>query len=143
VVFDTVLFVSAFLTPGGLAYELLRLARRRRFLLWTSEEILAETRRSLLQKAHIREKYLYTDEEVLRFLEALRKACSVATALPTVSGVTPDPHDDKIIACALAARADSIVSRDAHLLNLQAYQGITMLTPEEFIRLLREHNDRE
>ena len=39
--------------------------------------------------------------------------------------------------CALAASAEYIVTRDKDLLSLGAYEGITMITPEEFLQVLR------
>jgi uncharacterized protein len=42
--------------------------------------------------------------------------------------VLVDPDDDHVIACALAAQADLIVSGDAHLLNLKSYQRIPILS---------------
>ena len=44
--------------------------------------------------------------------------------------VVPDDADnDHVIACAVAARADIIVSGDKHLLNLREYRGIRIVTP--------------
>ena len=48
-----------------------------------------------------------------------------------------DPDDDKIIACALAAGAEYVVSRDHDLLSLGAYAGITMIAPEPVLRIVR------
>ena len=42
--------------------------------------------------------------------------------------VTRDPDDDRVLACALAAQADLIVSGDAHLLDLKSYQRIPIVT---------------
>ena len=38
------------------------------------------------------------------------------------------PDDDHVLACALAAQADLIVSGDSDLLNLKRYQGIEIVT---------------
>ena len=40
---------------------------------------------------------------------------------------TADPDDDHVLACAIAAQADLIVSGDSHLLDLKSYQGIFIL----------------
>ena len=49
--------------------------------------------------------------------------------------VKEDPDDDKFIEAAIAGRADLIISRDNHLLKLQRYKNIKIITPEEFLRL--------
>lgn len=47
--------------------------------------------------------------------------------------VERDPDDDHVIACAIAARADAIVSGDRHLLDLGQHQGIAILTAADAI----------
>ena len=42
--------------------------------------------------------------------------------------IVRDPADDQVLACALAARADLIVSGDAHLLDVSYFQGIAIVT---------------
>ena len=41
--------------------------------------------------------------------------------------VLDDADDDHVLACALAAQADLIVSGDAHLLNLKRYHGMRIV----------------
>jgi putative PIN family toxin of toxin-antitoxin system len=48
--------------------------------------------------------------------------------------VLNDPDDDHVLACAVAAKADLIVSGDSDLLDLKAYQGIPIETPAEALR---------
>lgn len=48
-----------------------------------------------------------------------------ATITPTIAG---DPDDDQVLAAALAAKADFIVSGDAHLLQLKSFLGIEIVT---------------
>ena len=42
--------------------------------------------------------------------------------------VLVDPDDDAVLACAIAAQAEIIVSGDSHLLGLRWYQDIAILT---------------
>ena len=51
--------------------------------------------------------------------------------------VERDPNDDMIVACALVAPADYIVTRDDDLLSLNVYESIAMITPEAFMTVLR------
>ena len=47
--------------------------------------------------------------------------------------ILADPDDDQVLACALAARAEAIVSGDSHLLNLREYGGIPILTATKLL----------
>lgn len=137
-VLDTTVLVSAFLTPGGLSSEILRFARLKVFEFISSDDILGETRISLLEKDHIRQRYPYTDERISEFMSILEEISTKATTIPTISVIKQDPKDDKILACAIASKSGFIITRDSHLLDLKEYQGIKILRPENFIRILRE-----
>jgi uncharacterized protein len=63
---------------------------------------------------------------------------TVVSDIPLLTGIVRDPNDDIIVACAVAANADFLVSRDKDLLTLSSYESINMLTPEPALRLLRE-----
>ena len=62
---------------------------------------------------------------------------TIVPTLPDLRVMVRDPKDDMIIACAVAAQADYIVSRDRDLLDLGTYQEIQIVTPEAFIQYLR------
>jgi len=53
-----------------------------------------------------------------------------------IARISADPEDDHVLACALAARADLIVSGDADLLNLKSYQGIPIIAATEALQRL-------
>jgi predicted nucleic acid-binding protein len=50
--------------------------------------------------------------------------------------VIADADDDAVLACALAASADIIVSGDAHLRNLKTWHGIRILSTAAAIALI-------
>lgn len=60
----------------------------------------------------------------------------VVTPAPLPAPVSRDPDDDAVIAAAIAASADVIVTGDQDLLVLRAYRGIDILTPREFLERL-------
>jgi putative PIN family toxin of toxin-antitoxin system len=73
--------------------------------------------------------------------ELLARYAAVATLVepaPIHAAVAADPDDDAVIACAVAAQADVIVSGDKHLLDLQQYQNIPILTAAELVQRLAE-----
>lgn len=61
---------------------------------------------------------------------------SLPDTIPTVSG---DAEDDGVIACAVAAQAEYIVSGDKrHLLPLREYQQTRIVSPAEFLTVIRQ-----
>ncbi len=139
-VLDSTILVSAFLTKKGLSAELLRQAETGAFRLCLAEEILAETQRVLLGYDRIRKRYDYPDQSVIKFVQSLRIVADIATNLPQIREVAGDPNDDMILACAIKSQAGYLITRDDHLLSLANSQKVKILSPEEFIAILRKKN---
>ena len=138
-VLDSSVLMSIFLTPRGSSVQVLRAARRGAFVLCLSPEIIAETVRKLRAKqAAFQARYAYTDERIERYAALLLGAAELVTDLPDLAGAVPnDPKDDPIVATAVAAKADYLVSGDRrHLLPLGEYQGIRIVGVREFLDLL-------
>jgi len=135
---DSTVLVSAFLRKEGVSAVLLRHAAGGDFALYLSPEIIIETETVLLERAHIRRRYNYSNDEVAEFCQELRASFFLITDLPQLIGIVRDPNDDMIIATAQRAHTAYIVTRDKDLLSLQTYEDITILTPEVFMGVLRE-----
>lgn len=133
-VLDSSTLVSAFLTAGGTPATLLRLARQGAFSLHLSDDILLETTQVLLRPRLI-ERYRYTAEDVEAYQAALATIATIEADLPELTGVVPgDPKDDVIIATAVRAEADYLVTGDRrHLLPLGMYAGVKIVTPRDFL----------
>lgn len=71
-----------------------------------------------------------------RSLAELRQLADVIEPPPLAAPVCRDPDDDAVLALALAAQADLIVSGDDDLLALTHYQGIPIVNPAEALRLV-------
>ena len=50
-----------------------------------------------------------------------------------IKRIKDDPDDNAILECALAADAEYIVTGDPHLLSLDSFKGIQILTPATFL----------
>jgi putative PIN family toxin of toxin-antitoxin system len=137
IVLDSTVLVSAFLAPQGAAAAVLGQVRAGRVALTLSEAILAETARVLLTAPHIRARYHYPDSAVQAFCTGLAQVNRLLTDFPPVSGVCRDPDDDMVLACAVAAQAQYLVTRDKDLLDLQQYAGIAIVTPEALLTWVR------
>jgi uncharacterized protein len=138
-VLDSSVLLSTFLTPRGTSAELLRAVLRGDFVLCLSAEIVEETTRKLRGKSEaFRRRYGYTNEEVEEHAVLLLANAEPVTNLPDLAGAVPgDPKDDVIVATAVAAGADYLVTGDRrHLLTLGAYRGVRIVGVREFLDLL-------
>jgi putative PIN family toxin of toxin-antitoxin system len=99
--------------------------------LYISEDIGLEISKVLQypQVAEILMKIGMREKDVLLILTNNSK--KVETKLKLLI-INEDPEDNKILECALAAKADIIVSGDKHLLNLGKFKKTKILTPREF-----------
>ena len=52
---------------------------------------------------------------------------------PDLNVVGEDPDDDKFIECAVALKADFVISGDKNLIAIKDYMGIKIVTPREFL----------
>lgn len=71
-----------------------------------------------------------------RALAEVRQLAEVIEPLPLPAPVCRDPDDDEVLALALAAQVDLIVSGDDDLLVLQVFEGIPILTPSQALQHL-------
>lgn len=74
-----------------------------------------------------------TPREIVLGYAALSAVVHPAVIPPTIRA---DPDDDEVLACAVAAQADAIVSGDRHLLALNEFQGIKIIRPAELLQLV-------
>ena len=134
-VLDSSVLISAFLTPRGTCAELLRAGGRGAFVLYLSPELLADMASPLLRERKLQARYNYDQARVAMFRRHLAALAQSVTDLPELSGAVPlDPKDDVIIATAVKARADYLVTGDCrHLLALGEYEGIRVVTPRQFL----------
>ena len=77
-----------------------------------------------------------------QFPRGLAKSARNFPNAPEVSVVTRDPSDDQVIACALAAQADYLVTGDYDMLVLGEHKGVRIVAPRQFLDLLEGPGDR-
>lgn len=130
VVLDSNVLISA-LHFGGKPEELLLLANQGGIELFVSPYILDETARIL------KTKLAWKEREVQAILKLLKEIATGVDPKLTVDVISVDKADNHILACALEAHADFLVTGDKrHLLPLKHYRGTQILTPHRFIELL-------
>ena len=140
VVLDTNVFVSSLLSTEGTPAQLLNAWREGRYMLVTSPAIIAEVV-EVLESPRISKKYLIRHQDVENLVDVLKTDAVLVPGEAGVKGSVPrDPRDEMFLACAIEANADCIVSGDRHLLDLQTFRGIPILTVNEFAEELENQS---
>jgi uncharacterized protein len=134
IVLDTNIVVSRSISPDGPSSKLYTYWQAAAFDIVVSEAILTEYKQAL-SKPRLQALHHFSNEEIEQTIEEFRELALVIEpmALMTAAG---DPDDNKFLECAYSGNAEYIVSGDPHLLNLKVYQGIALLPPSVFVRLL-------
>jgi len=128
IVIDTNVILSRAITPAGKAAQAFDQAIEKRDLLQsdaTYEELAAKLRSPKLQK--------YIDEDDARALLDDIHNVSVFVPVENSTDACRDAKDNKFLELAVAGDAKLIVSGDQDLTTLKAYQGIPILTPNEYL----------
>lgn len=128
VVLDTNTLISALLFHGT-AFHLVALWQSGRFTLLVSRAILEEYLRVLAYP-----KFRLTDQDIRGLVEeeVLPYVVTVRGRL-RLSVVRRDPEDNKFLECAVAGRAEYLVTGDQDLRELGSYRGVPILTVGEFL----------
>lgn len=134
-VLDTNVVASGLLW-NGIPSALLDAAQIGEVELFTSTHLLAELAGILTRAKFVKALAatgLPREELVLGYAEL----AAIVQPAPIPLTIAADPSDDQVLACALAANADLIVSGDKHLLGLGGrYQGIPIVTPAQAVQLI-------
>ena len=132
VVPDTNVYISALLWTG-IPHRLLGWAEAEELTLVTTPAIMEELR-EVLGRAKFRLRIRTLQTSVAELMESLLSVVEVIPDLAIEPVIKRDPDDDKILACAVAARAEWLISGDDHLLSVKRYKGIRIITPSQFSR---------
>ena len=142
IVLDTnVLISAAFGIENTTPDQIHRALRKQEYILVTSPEILQEVE-EVLNREKIIQITKMTKAEIKKFLQDLIDIAFIVLGNVAVQVVQKDPDDDKFIAAAIEGKADYIVSGDKPLLNIKEYMGIKIISPKDFMRLLKKRQTR-
>jgi len=101
-------------------------ALARKIELFTSEILLAELS-DIAGRAKFSHRVSGSHASVSQIVAQYREIAEIITPAEIRQVVLVDTDDNHVLACAIAASADLIVSGDSDLLNLKQYQGIQIV----------------
>ena len=136
-VLDCNVIASGLISAGKPPALVLKALVDGRFEAVLSPNILEEYRR-ILHSPKLRRYIPLPSNDIEALLTSLAlTAFGVEDQETSTPIVTEDPSDDIYILAALEGEANSIVSGDRHLLDLQSHQGIPILSPRDFLQVIK------
>ena len=133
-VLDTNAAVSALLWRGNPG-KLIDAAHSGSVTLYASAPLLAELR-GVLEREKFAKHLQVRGVSATQVSEGYAALTTVVVPSIIPPAIIDDPDDDAVLACAVAADADLVVSGDPHLLNLEHYEGVPIVTPAEAVKRL-------
>jgi len=134
-VLDTNVVASAVLW-GGVPRLLLQAGREKRVSLYTSIPLLAELT-DILVRLKFEKKLAASGLSIEQIVDRYAELASLVQPAAIKPTVLDDPDDDQVLACAMAARADLIVSGDRrHLLPMGTFEDMPIVLPAEALRII-------
>ncbi len=136
-VLDTNVLVSAILNPLGKPAFILKLALRGVVELVISRAMIEEMNKVLHYPKLIKllKKNKVSVEEVEAFINNIDTIAEITKGALVLEVIKKDPTDNIILACAVEGGADFIISGDSHLLSLESFEEIEIVTPATFLEL--------
>jgi hypothetical protein len=131
VVVDTNVFVSSFF--GGNPKKVIDLWRNGEITLCLSKDVVDEYV-EVMERLRLPKKL--TSEVLTLFASGFNLIFAGRT--PSLDIVSADPDDNKLFECAVALKAQIIVSGDKAVIGVRDYMGIKVENPQQFLAGIRD-----
>ena len=105
-------------------------AKNKKILVYISQEILEELKRVL------NEDFDEPLDSVQMQIDFVMRFTKLVESSEKLQIIKEDADDNKILECAVACKADFIVTGDNHLLKLREFRKIRIVSPKEFLDAL-------
>lgn len=129
-VFDTNVLISVFLSDG---------TPRKIFSRVLTEDVVLLISTPLLREfvgVISREKFGFSEEDVGSMVGLLQRVAYIVEPVERLDHIKKDPDDNRVLECALAGGAKYIVTGDRHVLDLEEFSGIKIVTASQFLEYL-------
>ncbi|MBI5902687.1 MAG: putative toxin-antitoxin system toxin component, PIN family [Deltaproteobacteria bacterium] len=126
VVFDTNIFISALAIPGSLAGKAVLKIIEGEDTLLTSRVLLDELLSTLARK------FSHDAEQLSRVAVNISELAEMVRAGKRINVLKDDP-DNRVLECAVAGKADMIITGDKEMLGLKGYKGIKVISLRDYL----------
>jgi putative PIN family toxin of toxin-antitoxin system len=101
------------------------------------ELIISDEQFNELSQALEYPKFQFTKEQKDRFKSLILEIATFVKPIEKIDVIKKDPDDNAILECAIAGKADYIVTGDSDLLGLNKFRGIKILTAKKFVEEMK------
>lgn len=127
IILDTNILISA-LGWKGKPKQIFKQVLEKELELVISQKQLQELKRVMNYP-----KFSFTENQKTKFLSILLEIANIVETHDNLDIIKEDPDDNIILETAIENNADIIITGDQHLLKLQKFKNIKIITPAEFL----------
>ncbi|MEM1554216.1 MAG: putative toxin-antitoxin system toxin component, PIN family [Thermoproteota archaeon] len=131
VVLDTNILVSAWLWEGNES-EIVEMIENGLVIGYTSPQLMQE-----FEKVMNYPKFRLSENEIASAIGYYQIVLRTIEPKTAVNIIRNDPADNRVLECALSAKANAIITGDKHLLAPGKFKNIRILTSTEFLKLIK------
>jgi putative PIN family toxin of toxin-antitoxin system len=131
IVLDANIFISSFFW-GGNPRIVLERAITGIDELFITKEILDE-----INDVIIRPKFHADENRINYYINSIEEVANKIVPKRRITHGSRDKADNKYIECGIAARVDYIISGDIHLLEIEEYESIKIITAKEYLTIIK------
>jgi len=133
VVLDTNIVVSAAICEDGNPAKVFEMLLLEEITNHTTEQIIDEIKK-VMARPKITKRLSMV--EVGFIVSNFERFSQKIKTKEVINEVKDDPDDNKFIECAVAASADYIITGDEHLLKIEEFRGIRIVSCTEFLEIV-------
>lgn len=135
VVLDANIYISSLISTLGNPKMITNKWENGDFEVLITEEIIDEVAR-VIRYPHVTKRHKKGEEKIKAYLQLLSTQAKLVEVNEKLEVIKEDKTDNRYLECAVAGKADYIVSGDNHLLRIGEFMGIIILSPAAFVALL-------
>ncbi len=135
VVLDTNVWLSA-LFWNGEARKIIFLAENKKVKIIVSQEIMEEIVNVLNREAKFQRFLKEKDENIEDLIRTILHISELVSTKTKLRIVKEDPSDNMILEAALDGKADYVLTYDNHLLKLEEFGKVKILSPKDFLEIV-------